>query len=179
MNPDIDDPLNTDGLAATEARLRAARPEPTAVELDRALATARRRAACGARPSPAFLRSKVAITAILALGLVTSGAGTTLAFQGSSGSGDASSAQYGAPAPGVSPGEQNGGNQGNEQGETLGNAPRSPQGSAVQAARQETANANGKQLPFTGYAAIPIIVIGLVLLSTGAVLQRRLSRSRT
>ena len=132
------------------------------------------------------MRSKIAIIGVLAAGLVTSGAGTTLAFQGGSGQGSASTAQYGvAPGQGETPGQNN---PPSGQTETLGsngnnNSPGAPGGSngggapQAQTVRQVAATEDqGGKLPFTGLAAAPIIAIGLALLLAGAVLQRRNSR---
>ena len=133
------------------------------------------------------MRSKIAIVGVLAAGLVTSGAGTTLAFQGSSGQGSASTAQYGvAPGQGETPGQNN---PPGAQTETLGsngnnNSPGGSNGSPgagnapqFQTIRQVAATEDqGGKLPFTGLAAAPIIAIGLALLLSGIVLQRRSSR---
>lgn len=43
----------------------------------------------------------------------------------------------------------------------------------VQAPRQVVAAQTGQQLPFTGFAAIPVLLGGLALLGTGVVLRRR------
>jgi hypothetical protein len=148
-------------LGPTAERLRAARVEPTPLELDRALSTARKRVNLGARrPSNGgFMRSKIAIVSILALGLFTSGAGATLAFQGSSSSDNASSAEYPPPAP--------------PDGDTdsLGE----DAAGSSQDARQTSATGDDK-LPFTGFAAIPVIVVGLGLVAVGGTLQRRTRR---
>ena len=113
------------------------------------------------------MRSKVAIISILVMGFVTSGAGATLAFEGSSGNDNASTAEYnpGSNVGGVNANSQsNSGNQSDTQADT-------------QASRQvAAASSNGKKLPFTGLAAIPIIVVGLGLLTVGVTLRRRTPR---
>lgn len=48
-----------------------------------------------------------------------------------------------------------------------------PQVQPVQAPRQVVAAQTGQELPFTGFAAIPVLLGGLALLATGAVLRRR------
>jgi hypothetical protein len=178
------DSFGDEDLGATAERLREASIEPTPLELDRALVTARRRSvrAPNRHTTGGFMRSKVAIVAILAMGFVTSGAGATLAFQGSSGSGSASTAEY--PPPNVTPGQGENGNgdttgNGTTPGgqETLSNTGTSGTGSdPSQSARQTTATSDGGKLPFTGLAAIPVILLGLGLLTAGIVLQRRTSR---
>ena len=45
--------------------------------------------------------------------------------------------------------------------------------SGTQPTRQEAAAAQTSQLPFTGFAAIPVLLGGLALLSGGLVLRRR------
>jgi hypothetical protein len=175
---------------STVRRLREDLAEPTDVELDRALMTARKRADRSRSRSQhgGFMRSKIAIVGVLVAGLVTSGAGTTLAFQGGSGQGSASTAQYapvsgegetpGAPStPGAQTENLGVNNHGNNNshgapgGSGHGTAPE------AQAVRQVAATEDqGGKLPFTGLAAAPIIAIGLALLLAGAVLQRRTSR---
>src|SRR5687767_604987 len=96
-------------LDATAERLRAARLEATPMELDRALVSARRRAGRSAsRPiNGGFMRSKLAVISILAIGVLMSGTGATLAFQGSSGQGNAAGEEYVGPGP-VAPGDEEG-----------------------------------------------------------------------
>jgi hypothetical protein len=173
-------------LEATERLLRSSRLEPTPLELDRALTTARKRAArAGRHTTGGFMRSKIAIVSILAMGFVTSGAGATLAFQGSSGSDNASTAGY-APQPNVpnSPDENTGDDTTGDDttgDDTTGTPTQtlSP-GSETNADTQDTrqAAADDGKLPFTGLAAIPVIAIGLGLLATGVLLQRRTARER-
>jgi hypothetical protein len=52
-----------------------------------------------------------------------------------------------------------------------GNSPATPPAS-VQANRQLGTSGGGKELPFTGFAAIPILLIGILMLSTGIALRR-------
>ena len=170
-------------LDATAERLRAARVEPTPMELDRALMSARNRAVrSGARPTNGgFMRSKLAVISILAIGVLMSGTGATLAFQGSSGQGNAAGEEYVAPGEGESQGEDQS-SEGPSGVQTLDDesAGDTEAGDETQAARQETATSDeGDELPFTGLAAMPIIAIGLALLATGLVLQRRNSRADT
>ena len=194
-------------LEATADRVRSTRIEADPIELDRALTLARKRAGRGRRGEPRYLRSKAAIVSVLALGILTTGTGATLAFQGSSGQGDASSAQYVGPVP-AAPGapEEDGlpGTQGGD-GETDGENPDTISGpdgeviddgtrgeteslpgnaesgggdDAVQETRQVTATSDGEggELPLTGLAAIPLTLVGLALLVSGALLQRRNTR---
>ncbi len=48
----------------------------------------------------------------------------------------------------------------------------------TQPARQVEAGANNSQLPFTGFAAIPVLLGGIALLSAGLVLRRRTGDER-
>ncbi len=49
----------------------------------------------------------------------------------------------------------------------------------AQPVRQVEAGASGSQLPFTGFAAIPVLLIGAALLTTGLVLRRRQAGDRS
>jgi hypothetical protein len=101
--------------------------------------------------------------------LSTTGAG--LAVSGLSGD-NASISQYAQPSPGGGGGvlgDQDSGVGGNEAPSNNGGG----EGSDVQPARQVEAGANNNQLPFTGFAAIPVLIGGIALLSAGLVLRRR------
>lgn len=140
-------------------QLRRDRPEATAVELDRIKLDARARAA---QPSPYRLRgpvlkSRFAIAMILVLGIAFSGTGGALAVTGTSSSGNAAGAQY------VKPSDNSG---------TLGSLnTNDPSGQAQSVGA-------GKKLPFTGWAPVPLLVIGVMLLSGGFLLYRRSSLQR-
>ena len=113
------------------------------------------------------MKSRLAILTMLVLGMLLSTAGAGLAVSGLSGD-NASIAQYSTPTPtptggGGVLGDQDTGN---------GNAPRRTTAAAtpaaaadVQPARQVEAGANNSKLPFTGFAAIPVLLGGLALLS--------------
>jgi hypothetical protein len=164
-------------------RMAAERPEATPLELDRMHSRVR----AGRRPSPGvfgvkgmLLRSRLALTMMLVLGVMVSGAGGALALSGSSGSGNAARSQYCPPASANGQGGQNS----NSQSETgrrcgqrtgAGTLGGGDGGGNVQANRQ---SAGDKKLPFTGYGAIPVIVVGLVLLIAGVMLRRQASRLR-
>jgi hypothetical protein len=103
-----------------------------------------------------------------------SGGGAALALSGESSHGSASSAGYSAPntaqpevlgaTQGVTPGSSS-----SDPG--TGTSASAPQ---VQGARQ-TASSGVNSLPFTGFAAIPIILAGIAMLCGGAWLRRRSS----
>jgi hypothetical protein len=164
-------------------QLRANRPEATALELDaikqrvrtRSSQPARRRTTRRAQP----MKSRLAILSMLVLGMLLSTTGAGLAVSGIASQHNASVSQYGA----ASPAPASGGNVlGDEDSGT--NAPAtttSPSGGSgndVQPARQVEAGANNSQLPFTGFAAIPVLLGGIALLSAGLVLRRRTGEQR-
>lgn len=156
-------------LHGVERRLRDGRPELTALELDavkqRAMTSAARRS-----PSPftttkgILMKSRLAVTLVLALGLLMSGTGATLAVSGLSGSGSAGTAQY----PDVD----------QQPDDVLGEEEDVPPAPAadvtpVQETRQVTA-ADDAALPFTGFLAIPVLIGGVGLLGAGIVMRRRI-----
>ena len=55
---------------------------------------------------------------------------------------------------------------------------RAGRGLNTQPARQVEAGANNSSLPFTGFAAIPVLLGGIALLSAGLVLRRRTGDER-
>ena len=165
-------------------QLRVHRPEATALELDavkqRVMARVSRPAGRRTRRAQ-LMKSRLVILTTLVLGMLMSTAGAGLAVSGlNGGNHNASIAQYGTPTPNptqsggggvlgeqdtgagqnVSPSEESGGGNGGG-------------GNAVQPSRQVEAGSSGSSLPFTGFAAIPILLGGLVLLSGGLVLRRR------
>lgn len=128
------------------------------------------------------MKSRMAITSMLVLGVFAGGTGTGLAVSGISDSGSAGKAQY--PAAG-----NLGANEGAERPDVLGKEEADDsdvagaqeaggRGAAagVQATRQVSVQEDGN-LPFTGLAAIPLILIGVALLATGVVLHRRLPKT--
>ena len=98
------------------------------------------------------------------MGLLTSGTGATLAVISESGS--AAQVQYPdlKPKESINPG-------------VLGSEPGND-GSAVQE-EQQVANSGGSELPFTGFLAIPLLVVGVVFLVVGGVLRSRASGDKT
>jgi hypothetical protein len=148
-------------------RLRESRPTASELELDEIKQRVRRRAA---RPAGrnGFMRSRIGVVAMLVLGMVFSTAGAGLAVDGLTGSQDAAEIQYGPDTPG---GEGNGGGEGVLPGESAGGG-----GGAdddVQAARQVEAGSDTGELPFTGFLAIPVLLGGIALLTTGLIMRRR------
>jgi hypothetical protein len=150
--------------------LREGRPQATEMELDQIKQRVRRRAGDPSRRKQS-MKSRVAILSMLVAGMLFSTAGAGLAVKGEINNSQASVAQYGRSTPegGVLPAEAT-------------NAPTTTSGTAggvlpaeatnTQPTRQEAAATNS-QLPFTGFAAIPVLLGGLALLTGGLVLRRR------
>ena len=158
-------------------QLRAHRPEATALELDAVKQTVRARVANPARRRTRgnqLMKSRLVVLTMLVLGMLLSTTGAGLAVSGISG--NAAGEQYGQVKPnggGGVLGDQDSG-EGNEAPAANnggGNAPGG--GNDVQPSRQVEAGANDSELPFTGFAAIPILLGGLVLLTAGLALRRR------
>ena len=112
------------------------------------------------------MKSRLTILAMLVAGILLSTTGAGLAISGNSSRGDAGIAQYGTPTPTATP---QGDVLGEEESGGSGNAPAASE--ETQPARQ--VEASGNSLPFTGYAALPILLGGVALLTTGLVLRRR------
>ena len=170
-------------LAWVAERLEQERPTASPLELDRMKLQARAQAVRGARSQAkgSVLKSRVAIAAILMLGLLTGGTGTTLAL---SGGGNAAQVQYPPPGGGQVLGKNEGGGNGpSGGGQVLGTTQSNPdavQGSqdAVRGSQQVGATQDQVQgdLPFTGLAAVPLIVLGLALVGGGTMLYRSARR---
>jgi hypothetical protein len=137
------------------------------------------------------MRTRAAILSVLALGFLLSTAGAGLAVTGLQDNSQASQAQYpapaapqtpAAPAPAPSPQSQ-------VLGEQQQNAPAKPAApeknqvlpkqaqaapapAPVQQTEQVEVGAQAGSLPFTGFAALPILLLGLALLSVGLVMRR-------
>jgi hypothetical protein len=148
--------------------LREGRPRATELELDRIKQRVRHQAGEPSRRNQS-MKSRLAILAMVAFGMLFSTAGAGLAVSGiASNSDNASVAQYGTPTPtpteegGVLPAEE------------TNNAPSGGVSPAeeTQPTRQVAATTTS-QLPFTGFAAIPVMLGGIALLTGGLVLRRR------
>ena len=140
--------------------LREERPEASELELDRIKRRVMARTPRKGQP----MRSRLAILAMLVLGMLMSGTGAGLAVQGfGDGSDDASEAQYPPKNEGNVLGEEDSG----------GNL---PDEEAVQEDAQVAQQVEaGDSLPFTGFVAIPVLVGGVALLAGGMVLRRKSS----
>src|SRR5215207_7760091 len=158
-------------------QLRANRPEATALELDAVKQRVRARVSAPARRRTRrseLMKSRLVVLARLVLGMLLSTTGAGLAVSGLSGD-NASIAEYAQPSPSGGGGVL--GDQDSGSGEQPSEEANSPSGgeeaAAVQPSRQVEAGANDNNLPFTGFAAIPVRIGGIALLSAGLVLRRR------
>jgi hypothetical protein len=172
-------------------QLRANRPEATALELDAIKQRVRTRSSQPARRRTTrraqLMKSRLVILSMLVLGMLLSTTGAGLAVTGLS-QHNASVAQYGAatPAPSTTPSggsvlgdEDSGNNALPEDNNGGGTSPSGGGDNAVQPARQVEAGADtNSSLPFTGFAAVPILLGGIALLSAGLVLRRRTGEQR-
>ena len=126
------------------------------------------------------MKSRLVILTTLVLGILLSTAGAGLAVSGLDGD-NASIAQYAKPTPsgGGVLGDQDTGSgtqpTNNGGGST---SPKTTTQTQTQPARQVEAGANNGKLPFTGFAAIPVLLGGIALLSAGLVLRRRTGDER-
>ncbi len=155
-------------LADVVQRLRDERPEASALELDRIKLRAQASSRRHAHRRERFMRSRLAITSLLVVGVLMSGAGAGLAVSGVSGSGSSGSAQYPTETTDtqtVLP-------------TTESNPPSNTTESNPAQETRQVSSDDSSQLPFTGYAAIPVLLIGLSLLSVGVVMRRRVSDRR-
>jgi hypothetical protein len=161
-------------------QLRANRPEATALELDGVKQQVLARVATPARRRTRrseLMKSRLVVLTTLVLGMLLSTAGAGLAVSGISG--NAAEDQYETPTSsptggGGVLGDEDTGTGAQPDDEAGGpGGPGGDEGAGVQPSRQVEAGANDDELPFTGFAAVPILLGGLVLLTAGLVLRRR------
>jgi hypothetical protein len=160
------------------------RPQATDLELDKIKQRIRRGQAAGSSGRKQSMKSRLTILAMVAFGMLFSTAGAGLAVSGISSNDNASVAEYGTPTPtptpegttvpaseegGVLPAEET--NNAPEGGVAPAEEENQPT-QATQPTRQVEATTES-QLPFTGFAAIPVMLGGIALLTGGLVLRRR------
>ena len=140
--------------------LRDERPQASGLELDDIKRRVRQRVARKGQP----MRSRLAILAMLVVGILVSGTGAGLAVQGFDQSGDdASQAQYPGGGGDVLGEEDSGGGEVTpEETDTVNDE--------AQVAQQVE---SGDTLPFTGFAALPVVLIGVALIGGGLMLRRQ------
>jgi hypothetical protein len=139
------------------------------------------------------MKSRMAILSMLVLGMLLSTAGAGLAVSGFSNSNNAAEVQYPdttkvpdtvkAPAPTPTPTPDTSAVLGDEDQSQGGQdvLPEEDQGGSPPSARVEPARqleSGAATLPFTGFAAIPILIGGIALLTVGLVLRRRTGDER-
>lgn len=164
-------------LEQMAARLRAERATATPLELDQIKLQAMRQAG---RPRPSFyahqkgmfMKSRLALTMVIAAGFMLSTTGATLAITGSSGSGNAAQNQYGHVLA-----NEEGGNNGTKAKSLGGGGGNEPQPSTAE--QVQVASTSSGSLPFTGFVAIPLLIVGIGLLSFGAILRKRVAARGT
>lgn len=154
-------------LTPVEERLRVERVTANPVELDALKLRAMRQAAPAA---PRFrkgvwMKSRLALTLMIVLGLMMSTTGAGLAISGSSDRGSAALGQYGS--------EEDNGPEDNLAGTVQGGGGGSDAADPQSTEQVAVATDSGDSLPFTGFVTIPLIVGGVALLSGGALLRWR------
>ena len=163
-----DDHLRDAELGPVIDRLEAQRPTATALELDTIKQRVRGRVARGSgRTQP--MRSRLAILSMLVLGMLLSTSGAALSISGLSGNDDnAAVSQYGKVG-----GEEDDDVLGEE--DSGGPEGQQPDNDGTQPDRQVELGAqdDGGELPFTGFAAIPVLIGGVALFGTGLVLRKK------
>ena len=126
------------------------------------------------------MKSRIGIVATLVVGMLLSTAGAGLAIDGIASSSDnAGVAQYGhKPGKPNSGGGEVLGEDESSGGGNQGTSPEQGSGPELQPSRQVESGAQGSggQLPFTGFLAIPVLLGGIALLTTGLVLRRASAR---
>ena len=128
------------------------------------------------------MKSRLVILTMLVLGMLLSTAGAGLAVSGIAAD-DASNAQYGPDVHAARrrrrPRRRGRRHRRRRRTTTAAAATQRAEGDDVQPARQVEAGANDQlELPFTGFAAVPVLLGGVALLSAGLVLRRRTGEQR-
>jgi len=173
------DDLDAPDLRELADELRAARPRLTALELDATKRLVLSRAAKPARSRKIGerMKSRMAILMMLVLGMLLSTTGAGLAISGFSGANNdsASVAQYGVQddddgtlgEEDENTGDDNGG--GGEGDGVAGTEDLQP----TRQVEAGSADDGGGSLPFTGFAALPVLIGGVAMLGTGVALRKR------
>lgn len=154
-------------LEAIAERLRAERPRPTGLQLDRAMASAWDRAHGGrtghTTRKGAQVKFRLAVTFVLALGMFFTGAGAAL--------GVVEVAQNTAlekAYPNEDPKDPR-----DPKRSTLRSSSSSDPGDP-RSSDQQSAAGDPEELAFTGFLAVPVLVGGVALLGGGLAMRRRL-----
>jgi hypothetical protein len=168
---ELDRELIDADLLGVDLRLRDEVPKATALELDRIKlrATAAHATRGRATRRGELMRSRIAVTMMLVAGFLMAGSGAALAVSGISGAGSAGTHEY--PAENIGGQQGAGGQQGVLGAGGQGGANQATQG-AAQAARQVEVTGGDNGLPFTGFAAIPLLLVGVGLAGAGFAFRR-------
>ena len=156
----------TPELETVARRLRDARPQASGLELDRIKQRAMSQASVGSsaawipKKGLFFMKPRLAVAFVLAIGLLTSGTGATLAVISESGS--AAQVQY----PDLQPKDT-------IKPDVLGSEEPQAAAPAVQE-EDQVASSGGSELPFTGFLAIPLLIVGVLALVAGGAMRSRL-----
>jgi hypothetical protein len=162
MNRDNGDPIPADLVEVAEL-LREHRPAATELELDEVKHAVKRRTASAksgiaTRTKGVLMRSRIALATVLVLGIILSSTGVTLAVSGLSSDDSASQAQYRPPADG--------------DGDGIGDQVEDGPTAFAEPTEQVAVQGDG-ELPVTGFLAIPLVIGGVALLTTGLVIRRK------
>jgi hypothetical protein len=158
-------------LHDVEARLRDERPQLDSLELDRV--KLRAMSAERSTQKGPLMKSRLAITTMLVLGIFMSTTGAGLAITGGTVSQNAGQEATGGEE-GLTLGQQGGPDQGTgPAGATQGEEQVLGEGAGDVSPEEQVAAAGDGSLPFTGFLAIPLIIGGVALLGSGLVLRRR------
>jgi len=173
------------GFDSVEQRLRDERPTLTAMEIDGLRQRVARRAANGKASNPlskgSLMKSRLALLLMIALGVLMSGTGATLAITGAAGSDSAAVSQYregddGGVLEDLSPSDEPADDQA-DAGDTAPSGDSSGPADVQEARQVSTQDAGSDSLPFTGFLVFPLLIGGVALVGTGALLRRRATDS--
>jgi hypothetical protein len=154
-----------------DARLRDERPQLDSLELDRV--KLRAMSAGRSTQKGPWMKSRLAITTMLVLGIFMSTTGAGLAITGATVSQNSGQEASGGEE-GVTLGQEGGPDQGTgPAGATEGEEQVLGQDSGDTSPEEQVAAAGDDSLPFTGFLAIPLMIGGVALLGSGLVLRRR------
>lgn len=106
------------------------------------------------------MKPRIAVAFVLALGLLSSGTGATLAVISESGS--AAKVQY----PDLS-------QKGSLKPSVLGSEQPTAKATSPIQEEKQVARSGGRELPFTGFLAIPLLIVGVLFLIGGGVMRSR------
>ena len=145
-------------------------------------------------PKGPAMRSRLAITAALVAGLLMSSTGVALGISGISASGSAGDVEYVTPGqttpqgnvpatntPSSTPSTPSGPPENATPPEgtppSIATPPRGAGAPSEVLAAEQSSSSPAREIPFTGFLAIPVLIIGVALLGTGLILRRRTTQA--